>query len=186
MSNIISNDIDESFPIAGQDNDSQGFRDNFSVIKNSLATARAEVTELEEITAKKNQDNDFNNNEIQRASFIQTTEKVVSQATSANMSLYWTYGSYQTIIVSDDLTLTLTGWPEAGVLAKLRIGVKSDKSGSFDITFVSTVGNDILAAPGMQNPFAVGDEGYIKIFDFWTHDGGDNVYCQFLGEFTPA
>ena len=100
MSNIISNDIDESFPIAGQDNDSQGFRDNFSVIKNSLATARAEVTELEEITAKKNQDNDFNNNEIQRASFIQTTEKVVSQATSANMSLYWTYGSYQTIIVS--------------------------------------------------------------------------------------
>jgi hypothetical protein len=186
MSNIISTDIDESFPVAGQDNDSQGFRDNFSVIKNSLATARAEVTDLEEITAKKNQDNDFNNNEIQRASFIQTTEKVVSQATSTNMSLYWTYGSYQTIIVSANVTLTLTGWPEAGVLGKVRIGVKSDGSGDYDITFVSTIGNDILGAPGLQNPFTVGLEKYVKIFDFWTHDGGDTVYCQFLGEFTPA
>ena len=186
MSNILSADIDGSFPVAGQDNDSQGFRDNFSVIKNSLATARAEVTDLEEITAKKNQDNDFNNNEIQRASFIQTTEKVVSQATNTNMSLYWTYGSYQTIIVTNDVTLTLTGWPEAGVLAKLRIGVKSDGSKDCNVTFVSTIGNDILAAPGMQNPFVASLEKYVKIFDFWTHDGGDTVYCQYLGEFTPA
>ena len=74
MSDIISVDIDEAFPVAGQDNDSQGFRDNFSIIKNSLATARAEVTSLEELTAKKDRDNDFNNNEIQRAKFIQTTE----------------------------------------------------------------------------------------------------------------
>ena len=59
MSQIISVDIDENFPVAGQDNDSQGFRDNFSVIKNSLATAKAEISELDELTAKKDRDNDF-------------------------------------------------------------------------------------------------------------------------------
>ena len=37
-SNIISTTINENFPIAGQDNDSQGFRDNFNVIKTSLST----------------------------------------------------------------------------------------------------------------------------------------------------
>ena len=116
MSEIISIDIDETFPVAGQDNDSQGFRDNFSVIKNSLATAKAEISSLEEITAKKNQDNDFNDNEIQRAVFIQTTEKVVSQATGVSMSLHWTYGSYQEIVVTSDLSLTLGSWPEAGVM----------------------------------------------------------------------
>ena len=32
-SNIDNTSIDATYPIAGQDNDSQGFRDNFTVIK---------------------------------------------------------------------------------------------------------------------------------------------------------
>jgi len=38
-SNINFSSIDETFPIAGKDNDSQGFRDNFQSIKNSLEAA---------------------------------------------------------------------------------------------------------------------------------------------------
>jgi len=41
------NGIDEQFPIAGQDNNSQGFRDNFSYIKNSLLIASQELSTLE-------------------------------------------------------------------------------------------------------------------------------------------
>lgn len=186
MSDIVSIDIDEKFPVAGQDNDSQGFRDNFSIIKNSLATAKAEVSELEEITAKKNQDNDFNNNEIQRATFIQATEKVVLQATGVSLSLHWTYGSYQEITVTSDVSLTLSSWPDAGVLGKVRIAVISDGKNDYNITWASTMGNDILAAPGFENPFTVGSEQWAKIFDFWTTDGGDTVYGHFLGEFAPA
>ena len=186
MSDIVSIDIDEKFPVAGQDNDSQGFRDNFSIIKNSLATAKAEVSELEEITAKKNQDNDFNNNEIQRANFIQATEKVVLQATGVSLSLHWTYGSYQEITVTSDVSLTLSSWPDAGVLGKVRIAVISDGKNDYNITWASTMGNDILAAPGFENPFTVGSERWAKIFDFWTTDGGATVYGHFLGEFAPA
>ena len=32
-SNINSDAIDKDYPVAGQDNDSQGFRDNFNTIK---------------------------------------------------------------------------------------------------------------------------------------------------------
>ena len=39
--------IDEQFPIAGQDNDSQGFRDNFTNIKTALDTAKSEISDLE-------------------------------------------------------------------------------------------------------------------------------------------
>ena len=37
-SNIISSTIDESYPVAGQDNDTQGFRDNFNIIKTAAST----------------------------------------------------------------------------------------------------------------------------------------------------
>ena len=33
MSTIDDTSIDQTFPVAGQDNNSQGFRDNFSTIK---------------------------------------------------------------------------------------------------------------------------------------------------------
>ena len=54
-SNINSDAIDALYPVAGQDNDSQGFRDNFSTIKNSLATAKTEITTLQTILLKKMQ-----------------------------------------------------------------------------------------------------------------------------------
>jgi hypothetical protein len=46
-STINPNNIDTTYPIAGQDNDTQGFRDNFRNIKNNLNTARLEITDLQ-------------------------------------------------------------------------------------------------------------------------------------------
>ena len=46
-SNINPNNIDREFPVAGQDNDSQGFRDNFTSIKNNFSFAAAEITDLQ-------------------------------------------------------------------------------------------------------------------------------------------
>ena len=43
-SNIISDTIDATYPVAGVDNDTQGFRDNFSIIKTGLSTAGSEIS----------------------------------------------------------------------------------------------------------------------------------------------
>ena len=51
-STINPNNIDITYPIAGQDNDTQGFRDNFRNIKNNLNTARLEITDLQSKTDK--------------------------------------------------------------------------------------------------------------------------------------
>lgn len=61
--------INENFPVAGQDNDTQVFRDNFDTIKTSLRTAQEEITDLQDYTAKINEDNDFSNSVIQNAIF---------------------------------------------------------------------------------------------------------------------
>jgi predicted acyltransferase (DUF342 family) len=46
-SNINPNNINGNFPVAGQDNDSQGFRDNFTNILNNFSFASSEVTDLQ-------------------------------------------------------------------------------------------------------------------------------------------
>jgi hypothetical protein len=44
---INPNNIDITYPIAGQDNDTQGFRNNFQSIQNNLYTASQEITTLQ-------------------------------------------------------------------------------------------------------------------------------------------
>ena len=46
-SNINPNNIDGSYPVAGQDNNSQGFRDNFTNIKVNFQYAEEEINDLE-------------------------------------------------------------------------------------------------------------------------------------------
>jgi predicted acyltransferase (DUF342 family) len=49
-SNINPNNINGNFPVAGQDNDSQGFRDNFTNILNNFSFAASEITALQNTT----------------------------------------------------------------------------------------------------------------------------------------
>jgi hypothetical protein len=46
-SNIDTSNIDETYPVAGVDNNSQGFRENFAFIKAALDTAKEELTEIQ-------------------------------------------------------------------------------------------------------------------------------------------
>ena len=52
MSNINYLSINENFPVPGQDNDTQVFRDNFDTIKQSLRIAGEEITDLEDNGAR--------------------------------------------------------------------------------------------------------------------------------------
>jgi len=47
-STINTNSIDTDFPIAGQDNDSQGFRDNFTNTNTNFEAAKTEIEELQD------------------------------------------------------------------------------------------------------------------------------------------
>ena len=59
-SNIVPGNVDATFPKAGQDNSSQGFRDNFSQVKTQLDTASTEITTIQTNQAVTNADTDFN------------------------------------------------------------------------------------------------------------------------------
>lgn len=46
---ITTTNIDVTFPVPGQDNDTQGFRNNWGAIKSALDTASTEITDLQVI-----------------------------------------------------------------------------------------------------------------------------------------
>ena len=54
MSSINPNNINGQYPVAGQDNDSQGFRDNFTNIINNFTFAYNELNDLQQNAVLKN------------------------------------------------------------------------------------------------------------------------------------
>ena len=46
-SNIVPGNVDGTFPTAGQDNSSQGFRDNFTAIKNNFTEAKTDIESIQ-------------------------------------------------------------------------------------------------------------------------------------------
>lgn len=59
--------IDVNFPTPNVDNDSQGFRDNFSSIKNALEIASDEISGLQSNLILLSATNDFGGNTIKKA-----------------------------------------------------------------------------------------------------------------------
>jgi len=191
-SNINSVDIDEEFPIAGQDNDSQGFRDNFNTIKTSLATASTEITTLQDTTAKLDTDNTFYNTEedapvsIIKANLKEVTEQLyiggnLDNPVEANQSVSFVNGHYQVFTIGQDITLQLADFPASGRLAKLTVHLLS--SGTRNVTFSVAGGGVLQTGPDMTQTIQVSSSTNPKIIEFWTYNGGNNVYARYLGLF---
>jgi len=181
-SNINYNSIDETYPIAGKDNDSQGFRDNFGYIKNGLEVAKSEIGDLQDNTAKTNDNNDFNFKQISRAAFIDCGDSLHNGETVNGPTLIsYSDGSLQLFNVTNSLTFTLSGFPPLAkeTVGKIRIQITSDDI--HDINFVANAGT-IKKNVGTTNPLPVTGTG-TYVVDFWTYNGGTTVFMDYIGRF---
>ena len=185
ISTTAINGIDADYPVAGQDNDSQGFRDNFSAIKTSLSATAADLTALDTNSAKKNVNNDFNGNQISDADLIANTEVVYAGGTiSAPVNVNWNSGHYQSITIDADVTLTLTEWPTSPRLGKMRLEIKRGATaGTRVLTFAVSGGGTLKTGPDWPTPFNITSTTDPIFVDFWTRDGGATVYGQYHGSF---
>lgn len=194
-SQITTTNIDENFPVAGQDNDSQGFRDNFATIKNNFDFAASEISDLQDNTAKLNVNNNFSFNDIINANIDASTYTLnAEQAITASQNINWDSGSYQIFRIGDpapqtSITLTLTEWPSSGSYASTRIAIESDGT-SRDVYFQVFNGSLKIddawrtAFTDATSPIATGaDTDQPHIFEFWTYNGGAIVYGKYLGQF---
>jgi hypothetical protein len=136
-SNINYNAIVTTYPAAGVDNDSQGFRDNFTAIAAGLQQAQAEITALQqktvlsaELTSNTATVNDLQASTISNGLFNQFYGVYFdggTVATSANIDL--NNGPVQKFTLSGHPTLTFTNWPDAGQSGIIRVHIASDQNG---------------------------------------------------------
>lgn len=146
-SNINFNSIDETYPIAGRDNDSQGFRDNFSVIKNNFEAAKSEIDDLQLNTARIDDSNNFGGNNIVNANFSNTTEQAYlggfaqgdNTGVASTTLIEFSNGPYQVFTVNPTVTtlqFTIVGFTEIAEtkLAKLTVQLYKGTAIPGDIT----------------------------------------------------
>jgi hypothetical protein len=181
-------DIDEEFPIAGQDNDSQGFRDNFSEIKQGLQIANSELTDLKTNSARLDEDNDFNGNVISNAALLQVANVVYNTGNlQINSPIEWSDGSYQNVTVAADVVLSLGKWPASGTMGIIRIALRSNgvsRSVTLDAANAGSVfrnstwpGGGTITVSSLTNPVFI---------DAWSSDGGATVFMEYKGQFSSV
>jgi|TARA_B100001094_G_scaffold279574_1_gene289824 hypothetical protein len=196
-SNISDTGISADFPIAGQDNDSQGFRDNFATTVANFAAAKAEIEALQTNGAVKNADNNFLGNTINNANFQNTTETgyVAGATVNTSQNINLDNGAYQEFTVGADITLTLSNWSSTVArTGRVRLHIKSDQAAGSStnrtITFASNAGggtikknanwptNDLTAVIGAPG---VGEETKYYVFEFVSYDSGTTVWAEYIG-----
>ena len=187
-SSINPNNIDTTYPIAGQDNDSQGFRDNFSQIKTGLETAKTELTDLLTAVARKDGANDFNGNNIEDANLIAVSGAIYQPADLvSDVQVQWNDGVVQKFTITSGLTMTFTNFPTGGQkYASTRLILKGN-GGSHIVNF-ETGGNgnlyvnNIAAGLNGDGNFVVSDTSQPHVLDVWS-DNGLDIYIDYIGQF---
>ena len=177
-SNINYVNVDESFPVAGQDNDSQGFRDNFATIKSSLASAKTEISDLQEDSAKLNVNNNFNATEISNAKLRNTPyvyfNKNINEDTTHELLI--TDGHYQQLNINGTANIDLSEFrPAAGAQVLYKVQILFNGTGNVN-WFTGSPSNIFRVNatwPKRINPtndFAVTTNQPVLV-DIWTTDG---------------
>lgn len=185
-SNIDYISIDATYPIAGKDNDSQGFRDNFSVIKNNFQAAQGEINDLLLNTIRSDVGtNSFNNNTISNVNLTQFTQSVyVGGLVSSNTLVDYRNGPYQIFNVNNDVQFTISNFPNLSNLSKLTIQVFADGT-LRNLTFVVNGASGILKSSRVPNTLSIPLTSSTApiILEFWTYDGGNTILMDYLGPF---
>ena len=188
-SEIISGAIDGAYPVAGVDNDTQGFRDNFTRIKTGLATAASEVTALQTNTAKLNASNDFLGSNITNANFSLNTEKYHNAGTVIQgQNISFLNGHYQSLSINLDentstINFALADWPARDHVAKMTVQLKGNDTAK-TVTFTVDGGGTIKYSADFPAALTLDSSVNPILIDFWTYNQGTTVYAEYRGQYT--
>lgn len=129
-SQINPSNINGAYPVAGQDNNSQGFRDNFTNTGTNFTYAAQEITDLQNKAVLKaaltgtTLNNDMLNSLLTNALIADfATSRVQLGNLSGAVTIDYTAGHFYTVGTSASITLSLTNFPAAGQAGLLTLQV---------------------------------------------------------------
>ena len=190
MSNINPNNIDGTFPVAGQDNSSQGFRDNFTNIRNNFSYAQNEINDLQSkaITTSAltgaTLTNNMSYNVLQNAQLFSPSYTFVNLGTAASSSTIafdFSHGSAQKVTTSSSHTVSFSGWPPAGQYGALTAWFNiASTSHVLTISATSLIGINDIAGGNVISKTITFDQAGDYLLEFSTVDNGGTVFVKDL------
>ena len=181
-SSITTTGIDTAYPVAGQDNDSQGFRDNFTNIKTALDTAKTEISDLESKAILKSAltgdtlSNDgggavLEDFELRDMSLTRIAKGTVSGTQTFDFSA----GAYQTLTTSGSVTFAFSNFPASGKLGSLRVQITvANVAHTMTLPGSVSIGEDDLIGSDGANVITFDRTG-TYVFEFVTDDNGTTI-----------
>jgi len=147
-SNINPNNIDGTYPVAGQDNNSQGFRDNFTNTKTNFQYAADEITDLQNNAILKSAlagttlDNDMLGSLIYNGTVADFGLPRVDIGTqTGSQTINYALGHYQTITIgSGSVSLAFSNWPTSGVAGVVYVQVTATAGDTLTLPAAVSVG----------------------------------------------
>ena len=182
-SNIVPGNIDGTFPVAGKDNSSQGFRDNFSATKTNFTNAKSEIESLQNNSVQTNQASNFNDNVISRAVLKDTAETVYGHGTTGGViTLNHENGHYQTITSNASITLAFSNFPATATVGRIILDI-TYASTAHTITIPSAVkvADNVSGGDGSSNTITAPNTGRY-LYEFLTPDAGTTVLMHQIGK----
>lgn len=182
-SNINPNNIDGTYPVAGQDNNSQGFRDNFTNTKTNFQYAADEITDLQNNVILKSAlvgtvlNNDMLGSLVYNgvaADFGLT--RVAKGTVSGSQTIDFSAGHFQTLTTGGSVSLAFSNFPASGVTGIVFVQV-SVANTAHTLTLPAAVSVNARGIQGLNastNVITFAVTG-TYLFQFITSDGGTTV-----------
>lgn len=196
MSTINTNGINVNYPIPGQNNPTQGFRDNFTNIKNNLDIAGNEISDLQNkvilksALANSTLNNDMANTLISNASTLQfrATTYNLGNALSGAVVVDCSLGDVQYGNVQGNVTFQFGSWAPTNTQSKIQLQVgRPNVETNYTMTFPSSaVFNDNTGWKLLENSSNVGNVTSVSFpydctqlnFTLTSNDCGNTIYVE--------
>jgi hypothetical protein len=180
-SQINPNNIDGAYPVAGQDNNSQGFRDNFTNIKVNFQYAEDEINDLDANVVLKAAltgqalDNNMNNNTIYAVNLNDvSTSRTLLTATSGSITINYATGQYQAINPSANISLAFSNFPASGFYGSVRLRINVTNT-TYTVTLPAAVSVNAVGIQGYASNVITFAAIGVYEFDFGSSDGGTTI-----------
>lgn len=178
---INPSNIDGNYPVAGQDNSSQGMRDNFTNIKVNFQDAAAEITDIQNKGIFKaaltgaTLDNNMSDALLYAAQIRDfSAVKVSVAATSGSIVINYVQGHYQALSTSGSISLSFANFPPVGQYGYIKLQINITNTAHT----VTLPGSVTLGTTGLQG-YSAGIITFAQTgvyeFAFGTYDAGATV-----------
>jgi len=191
-SNINFAAINENFPVAGQDNDTQVFRDNFDTIKTNFSAAKTEITDLQDNAARTDGDNDFLYNIVGSVTLQDAylrKKDYGAAIVAGTQDVSFKQAMYHIIKLGANTSLTFTEFPTGAVdltgigqMGKATLELYGDGT-TRTITFITSGSTVLKKSPGFPGSVTVTSATDPVIIEVWQHSAAV-IWLNYLGVYS--